>query len=172
MTVSRSEIPPPVIDSAKLLIYAENDGDVVYTDKICLYVGEQGRLGEMPNLAICLPYNQCDNFLLFFCDHNWECQGVISFNDLNEAKLKAERGYEGISKKWIASPYSEEDVKDYLRDEYEVDPTSEWWKSICSFCRNEDLEGTCVIGSTGTIICGSCVTKFYDAMNQSILDES
>lgn len=138
-----AQAPPPVIDSAKVLMYAKNDNEVLYTDSINLFIGgseelEWKRLGEVENLAICVPYNQSHEILLLFCNNNWETQGALPFTSIDEAKIKAERGYKGISNNWVISPYSEEEIKDFLRDDYEVDPNSEWWKSICSFCNKDD----------------------------------
>jgi hypothetical protein len=127
----KKQMPPPLIDSAKLLAFAYNDEEVEFTDKIDLFVGEienLKRIGEMPCLAICSNYLAPNDILLFFCNAKWESQGVIEFKSIEEAKSKAERGYPGISKKWEESPYTIDDVNKFLRDVYEVDPSVEWWK--------------------------------------------
>lgn len=124
------KIPPPVIDSTRLLAFAYNDDDVEYTDRIDLHVGVEGkmeRMGEMPCLAICSNYAVPHDILLLFCNSDWESQGVIACTSVDEARLRFERGYRGISQKWQQSPYSDEEVDDYLRDVYEVDPNAEWW---------------------------------------------
>jgi hypothetical protein len=90
-----TEIPPPIIDSARLLAFAINDEDVKYTNRIN-FVGSKEkleRLGEVPCLAICSDYANADEILLFFCNSEWEPQGVIPFTSTEEAKLRAERGY-------------------------------------------------------------------------------
>ena len=72
---------PPVIVSSLLLEFAFNDESVRFTDRIALYVGNNGdlqRLGEVPNLAICRSFANADEYLLFFCNSNWESAGVIS----------------------------------------------------------------------------------------------
>ena len=100
------QIPPPIIDSAKLLSFAYNDDDVEFTDRIDIFVGEEEelqRLGEMPCLAICANYAAPNEILLLFCNAGWESQGVITFTSIKKAKLKAERGYRGISEKWKES---------------------------------------------------------------------
>lgn len=144
MLETMNTLPPPIIDSAKVIVFALNDSDVVYTDKIELHIGtEEGefqRLGEVQQLAISIPYNTPDKVLLMFCDASWQVLGVIAYTTIEEAKIKAERGYKGISDKWVASPYSEDQIEDFLRDEYEVDPKSEWWITICSFCGKRDSE--------------------------------
>jgi hypothetical protein len=157
-------MPPPVIDSAKLLFFAHNDDTVQFTDRINLHIGRREdfeRLGEMPCLAICSNYNDPTEILLLFCDQDWESKGVISFGSVEEAKLKAERGYKGISGKWQVSPYSEEEVRDYLRDEYEVDPDTEWWKTICSFCGKDQNEVDGMIVGQKATVCRECVETSY-----------
>ena len=63
-----------------------------------------------------------------FCDDDWNTKGVIAYTTVEEAKIKAERGYKNISEKWQESPYNDDDINDYLRDEYNVDP-----KSKCNY---------------------------------------
>jgi ClpX C4-type zinc finger len=152
--------PPPIMDSAKLVAYASTDGDVEFTDRITLLVGDEGRLGRVPCLAICLNYCIPGDVLLFFCDADWTTKGVIAFTTVDEAKLKAERGYKGITNKWIDSPYSDEDLATFLRDVYEVDPKAEWWKTICSFCGKDVDDGRVVSGARANI-CEKCVDKYH-----------
>ena len=124
-----SKIPPPVIDSARLLAFAYNDADVKVTDRITLFVGEPDRmerLGEVPCLAICSNYANPKDILLFFCNFEWEPQGVIALKSVQEAKSKAEKGYNGILQKWQESPYSNREVEDFLRNVYKVNPDEEW----------------------------------------------
>jgi hypothetical protein len=119
------------------------------------------RLGEVPYLAICSNYANPDEILLFFCNSEWESQGVITFTSTEEAKLRAERGYQGISDKWQESPYNDEEINNYLREEYEVDPNSEWWKMRCSFCGKDDSEVEGIVQSARATICKECVQSFY-----------
>lgn len=158
------KLPPPVIDSSRLLAFAFNDEEVEFTDRISLFVGEAEaleRLGEMPCLAICSSYPAPEDILLFFCDAQWEVRGTIPFRSVEEAKLKAERGYKGISAKWQKSPYTEEETNEYLRDEYEVDPATKWWEMICSFCGKDFFaEGQGLAGPKAAI-CRECVENFY-----------
>ncbi len=134
--------PPPIIDSAKVIVFARNDADVEYTDKINLHVGTEEndfkRIGELPNLAISAPYSTSGEYLLMLCNENWQAQGVICFSTIEEAKIKAEKGYKGILSKWQESSYNKDEVSEFLRNEYEVDPKFEWWTSICSFCGKKD----------------------------------
>jgi hypothetical protein len=157
--------PPPIIDSAKLIIFAVNDEDVEYTDRIDLHIGtsENGfvRIGEMPNLAITRTYYD-NSFLLMLCDEEWDTKGLIQFTTIEEAQLKAERGYKGINEKWQESPYSQDEIDEYLRDVYEVDPKSEWWTMFCSFCGKKDSELEMLLQGKHATICKHCVKNFYE----------
>ena len=157
--------PPPIIDSAKLIIFASNDEDVEYTDRIDLHVGtsdnEFEKIGEMPNLAISKTYYD-GSYLLMLCDKEWNAKGVIQFSSIEEAKIKAERGYRGINEKWQDSPYVQQEIDDFLRDEYEVDPKSEWWTMICSFCGKKGSELEQILQGKSASICRNCVKQFYE----------
>jgi hypothetical protein len=157
--------PPPVIDSAKLIAFASNDNDVEFTNKINLFVGKKDNLkpvGEVDKLAICANYADTNEVFLFFCDTQWEPKGVSVLTSVEEAKIKAERGYKGISGKWKSSPYSEKEVNNYLRNEYQVDPDSKWWIIICSFCGKNESEVDEMISSGKASICKACVEGFYE----------
>jgi hypothetical protein len=53
----KQQPPPPVLASARTLWYAVKDEEVIFIDRISLYVvGE--RLGEVPCLAICENYSK------------------------------------------------------------------------------------------------------------------
>lgn len=162
--------PPPIIDSCKVLMFARNDAEVQYTDRIDLHVGNENdefeRLGELPNLVIAKPYNTPSDYLLMFCDADWESKGVICFTTIEEAKIEAEKGYKGISSNWKESSHSESEINEFLRDEYEVDPKSEWWTSICSFCGKKDSELETVLVGKYASICKSCVVDFYNVFNE------
>ena len=161
------ELPPPVIHSSKLVAYAKNDENVTFTDKISLYVGGSGddleRLGEVPGIAICHPYNEHDELLIFFCDSSWEPKGTIPCTSIDEAKKRIERGYRGICGNLVMSPYSQNDIDDFLRYEYEVDPYTNWWELVCSFCNNhEHEEGVSIIPSNRASICKKCIVELYN----------
>jgi hypothetical protein len=157
----KQQLPPPVLDSARILWYAVKDEEVIFTDRINLYVGEE-RLGEVPCLAICENYCEPNDVLLLFCDTEWNCKGVISLKTVEEAKAKAEKGYEGISAKWIHSGASQEEVDKYLREVYEVNPDTERWKTCCSFCGEEDAG---MLAGENALICDDCIKKFYRILN-------
>jgi hypothetical protein len=156
--------PPPVIDSARVLAYAHVNEDISFTGTIHLHAFGKW-VGRVENLAICRNYYDPQDILLLFCDSEWNSEGCIPFNDMDEAKLKAENGYPGITALWSYSPYNDAAVADFLREEYGVDPNSEWWIHLCSFCKNE-VEGQCVTEGTARI-CFSCIEKYHAAIHEA-----
>jgi len=102
--VSVKKAPPQMLDSARVLYYAINDERVQFTGAVCLLVGPgDGPLSELPEQP-CLAIAENDNdgieYLLMFCNDRWEVQGVIPFETVEAAKIKAEAGYQGISQCW------------------------------------------------------------------------
>jgi hypothetical protein len=160
--MSTAPLPPPIIDSARVLEYATVSADMAYTERIHLIVGGE-RLGRVPNLAICRNYYVPEDVLLLFCDHDWNSQGCIAFTTVEEAKLKAERGYPAVADRWQVTPHDQAAIDHFLRNVYEVDPRSEWWRHICSFCQ-KDVEGMAVSKASATI-CLACVDSFHEAMH-------
>lgn len=157
-------VPPPIIDSARVLAFANVSEEVEYTGRIHLYVGDE-RLGRVANLAICRNYCKPDDILLLFCDEAWESRGCICFASIEEAMLKAEAGYTGISAAWKEATYNDAAVAEFLREVYEVDPSSEWWSFRCSFCR-ENVEGQGFTRGWATI-CVACVDEFHSAFHSA-----
>ncbi len=166
---SNIDKPPPVIHSARTLFYAVNDDSVEFTGRINLFVGDNlEKLGEMPLLAICANYCSSGDILLFFCNKEWEPQGTIGLESAEAAKEKAEVGYKGISNKWVNAEASKDELNRFLREEYEVDPDSEWWKVECAFCGKDESEVDRMLGSINenTYICGNCIRALYEFINE------
>lgn len=164
------DVPPPVIDAAKLVAFAENDDEITYTGKLSLHVGDppdMTTVGELPRLVIINPFNNPQDYLLGFCDESWAIAGIIAFDSASAAKSRAERYYTGISGKWTESPYSEDQVRDFLRTEYEVDPDTQWWVVRCSFCGKLLEETTGVLGSDAATICFGCIKRFHGELSSS-----
>ena len=164
------KIPPPVIHSARTLFYAVNDESVEFTDRINLFVGQNGgmeKLGEMPCLAICENYSKAPNdILLFFCNKDWEPQGTIGFDSIEAAKEKAEKGYKGISEKWSSYEITKAELDRFLRDEYGVDPDTEWWRYECAFCGKDSSEVEGLLGNDKVNICTECIREFYEIITE------
>ena len=152
--------PPPIIDSARVLEYARTDGDVSYTGRINLF-SDGTRVERVPCLAICRNYFDPSDILLLFCNEEWVSVGGIGFTTVGEAKAKAELGYQGIDDMWTDPGFSDDEIDDFLREEYEVDPKSEWWKMICSFCGKDQHDFENLISSSRAAICNRCIVKFH-----------
>lgn len=157
--------PPPIIDSARTLCYAICDHDVAFTDRITLIVGRE-RLGEVSHLAICRNYSMPDDILLLFCDSSWESKSVIACDSIEAAKAQAEVGYKWISKKWMEMESSKQEIDRFLREVYEVDPDTEWWKSIYSFCGKEDRDTDGMLSSDNAVICYACIREFHKCITE------
>ena len=158
--------PPPIIHSAKVLCYAQNDDSIEYTGRIHLVVGRPGddfeRVGEMPRLAICKNYGVPEDYLLFFCDEEWEPKGTIGFDNLEDAKGKAERGYKDVTEKWINYEISESDLDKYIAEELEADPNTDWWKTECFICGKDCREAGKMIQGKKGYICDDCIKTCYE----------
>lgn len=153
--------PPPIIDSMRTLWFARVDDEVIFTNRIHLIVDDE-RLGRVECLAICLNYRVPGDYILCFCDSGWQCKGVIAYRSVEEAKAAAERGYNGIGAGWRADTNSEAEVDRFLREVYEVDPSTEWWKTNCSFCGRDlpDAEG--ILAGKKAYICYGCIREFHE----------
>jgi hypothetical protein len=153
--------PPPIIDSMRTLWFAAVDDEVIFTD--CIYLLVDGeKLGRVEALAICRNYAVPGDYVLCFCDSQWRCRGVIAFDSVEAAKARAESGYTGISGKWQADTSSEADAARFLRDEYRVDPDTEWWKTECSFCGRDLGEVEGALANESARICYACIREFYE----------
>jgi hypothetical protein len=149
--------PPPIIDAARVLEYA-HVGDLPFTGRIHLNVGGEW-LGQVANLAICLNRNVPDDILLLFCDDEWTTQGCIGRSSVDDVKLDAERGYPGVGMRWRDNPHDAAAVDAFLRDVYEVDPSSEWWTHRCSFCQR--VPEAALVTSNDAAICQTCIRSLH-----------
>jgi hypothetical protein len=91
--------PPPVRASARVVAYAYVD-DVPYKKWGSLYAGDT-LVEAVPHLAIALNLGKDVDALLFHCDSEWEVLGTSGGPTIDEAKLRAERNYPGVAKRWI-----------------------------------------------------------------------
>ena len=101
MTTTVLNCPPFVLNSARVLVYANVDTTVSHTGRIEVYVDGE-RLPPVPCLAICENLSHEGDFLLCYCTEGWDVLGVGSYDSLDVAKQSAEVAYAGISKKWQA----------------------------------------------------------------------
>ena len=92
--------PPFLLDSARVLMYAETGGRASYTGKITVHADGKW-LDPVPRLALCEDLVDGD-ILLFHCDETWNVLAAGSAKSLDEAKQTAEAAYSGITAKWVA----------------------------------------------------------------------
>ena len=140
-----------MIGAARLLEYAIIDSSVVFTACQALYV-DGNLLGPVPQLAICRDLSN-EEIQLFHCDKKWNVLGVSGCGTLREIEKTAERGYRGLSGKWLVSPYSEEDLNRYM----EV----HWGKQRCSFCGRWPWQLQKLFVGADVGICNDCVDSFH-----------
>jgi len=60
------------------------------------------------------------------------------------------------------SPYSEEEVRNFLRMEYQVNPDTDWWQQSCSFCGRHDP----ILAGERASICRDCIVAFYHELER------
>lgn len=158
--------PPPVIDMARVIEYAILDESVRWTGRQLIFVGKQ-QLGPVPRLAICQNLSgDLKDILVFYCNEQWEVLGCAGADTLEEAKVRAERAYEGITGKWIASNVTEEQAKSWIRDNCP--------DMSCSFCQREPMDFDNLIESKSgtTRICNYCIDEFHEWIHKPERDGS
>ena len=90
--------PPFLLDSARVIMYAETGGKASYTGKITVHA--DGRwLDPVPRLAICEDLVD-GSTLIFHCDECWNVLAAGGAKSLEDAKRAAELAYSGISSNW------------------------------------------------------------------------
>lgn len=90
--------PPFLLDSARVLMYAETGGRNSYTGRITVFVSN-ALLDPVPRLAICEELVE-NRVLLMHCDNSWKVLAAGFCRSIDAALESAERGYLGISSKW------------------------------------------------------------------------
>jgi hypothetical protein len=88
-----------LLDSARVLHYANVDEDVAYAGRTLLFVDGK-ELGKVPNLAIC-EESASGGVLLFHCSRAWKVLGCSAHKSVAAAKEKAEQIYPGLGDRWF-----------------------------------------------------------------------
>jgi hypothetical protein len=91
--------PPFLLDSARVLMYAETGGRDTYSGKITVHANGKW-LEPVPRMAICEDLVDGD-ILLFHCDDSWNVLAAGGGKTLDDVKHTAERAYTGISARWV-----------------------------------------------------------------------
>lgn len=155
--------PPPVLGGCRVLEYAILDESVKYSGRSSLFVGGASagwkEIGPVPCLAIGQELNT-GAVMLLHCDRDWD---VIARDGNHEsfsaARERAERMYQGVSSKWIATNVSEADAETF-QDEM-------WADERCSFCGKTPPECDTMLASDRARICNTCVSKMHTALLES-----
>jgi hypothetical protein len=120
--MARDAEPPVLLDSTRVLVYAETGGAAAYTGRTMIFTGHKDdlrRLDPVPRLAICEDLATA-GLLMFHCDSSWKVLAVETASSIEVAKQNAERGYVGITAKWIQYRQLTEEESKELAEEREV----------------------------------------------------
>ena len=94
--------PPVILNSTRVLLYAETGGASAYTGRVTVSTGYRNDLrevGPVPRLAIAEDLGTgC--VLIMHCDSEWNVLGVCRSSSIDAAKELCERGYVGVSSRW------------------------------------------------------------------------
>jgi hypothetical protein len=97
--MSRNLEPPVLLNSARVVLYADTVGGTSYTGRRVVLVGGKP-LDPSPRLAICEDLVE-DAFLLMHCDTSWNVLAASYYPSIDAAKASAEDAHAGISSKWF-----------------------------------------------------------------------
>ena len=149
--MSELDKPPLATDGSRLRAYAVVDESIAYANKGLLYVNGE-LLERVPRLAIYEALH-APEYMLLFCDDDWEPLGVTVLASLEEARTRAESDYHGISGKWIDANVTVEEAERYLEDQDQ--------EESCSFCGRPPVEVRQMFSSSTARICEHCVKEFF-----------
>jgi hypothetical protein len=97
--MDRNLEPPVLLNSARVVSFAETGGRASYTGRTMVIVGDKP-LDPVPRLAICEDLVE-GAFLIMHCDVEWNVLAAGFFPSLEAAKSSAKEAYSGISTKWL-----------------------------------------------------------------------
>ena len=123
-------MPPPVINSARVLSYALVD-DILYREHGRLYVGDE-LLEAVPRLAIVVNLGKDIGPILFHCDEQWNGLGTSGARSVADVKNLAEKNYPGVSSRWVGINTSVEDALRYYDEQTGL--------ALCNFCGKRSFE--------------------------------
>jgi len=152
------DIPPPLIDCARVLRYAIVDDSVCYAPKGRIFASGV-ELGAVPRLAIVRNLVD-DGIMLLHCDEEWASLGVSGGGSVEEVMAHANRRYEGLEEKWCKAPYPDAEFAKAVADEYR--------DQRCSFCgRNHFQMDARMVEGDRASICGDCVERLHRALAEA-----
>jgi hypothetical protein len=153
LSAGAGDVPPPVIDCARVISYSNVDSTVSWTGRQVLYVGND-RIGPVPKIAICQNLNgPLTDFLLCFCDEDWHVKGVTTRQTVEELKETAERWYSGISSKWVDLHISREEAESWFRENKP--------HLVCAFCERIPTDYEDAYFAESAAVCFDCVRQMH-----------
>jgi hypothetical protein len=95
--------PPVILDSTRVLFFAETGGAPAYTGKLTIFTGRKKlrELAPVPRVVISEELASGD-FYLMHCSSSWKVLAVTSAKSIAAAKELGERAYRGLAAKWNA----------------------------------------------------------------------
>jgi hypothetical protein len=154
--------PPPVIDSARVLSYADVD-DIPYQKHGRLYSGDR-LIEKVPRLAICVNLGRDIGPLLFHCDEDWAVLGATGRDTVAECKARAEKNYPGVAACWIDL----DTPMDIALEYYDAQTDN----LQCSFCGRRSFDFNGYVEVNDVCICRHCVERMYAAFQETNNDAS
>jgi hypothetical protein len=150
-------MPPPVLDCARVLEYAVLDQSISYSGHSYLFVDGK-EVGPVPCLAICQNL-QDPEILLMHCDREWTVLGIAAYDSVTTAKDRAAHIYLGVSTHWIETGVTEQEASKHL-DEL-------WGDKRCTFCGRRPDEIEQLISGEAARICNICIEEFYRTLHEN-----
>jgi hypothetical protein len=140
-------IPPPAINSSRVLFYSLMPRNVGYSGKISIHIGGQ-EVGKVPRLVIAEPLRE-KGFRVLHCKRNWE---LISMDRLSKSINDAKANF------------SKREAKAF---EKEV-----WSDYECSFCGRIPLDFQMSVRGKQATICNICLNENYHIFLELEQEES
>jgi hypothetical protein len=148
--------PPHALANAAVIEYVTLPDFVHHVSTAGLYVNGK-ELGSVPCLAICQNVGK-DEFLLLYCDGEWNVLAVVACASVREARARAERQYPGVSICWTQAQISRQEASGYL--------DSLPGELRCAFCGRRPEEVKTLFEKGGARICDSCVKEFCQLLHK------
>lgn len=157
-----SDVPPPLIDCARVLYYAIVGEGVRYAPKGKVFVGGV-ELGAVPRLAIVRSLVD-EEIMLLHCDDEWASLGSSGAGSVEAVMAHANARYEGLAGQWHEAPYPDVEFAKTVADAYRDER--------CSFCGRYhfQIDGPMIEGDRA-MICSDCVDRLHVALAEHDTEE-
>ena len=144
-----------MIDSSSVIEYAVRDRQVKYSGHSYLF-RDGKEVGPVPCLVI--GRDNEEGVLLFHCSRSWRDLGVTRYDDVKEAKRRAEKIYPGLSSKWRKTGISKRQAKANFE--------KVWRGTECSFCGKRPYQIEKMVSKDDVRICNVCVDEIAAMMSE------